>query len=199
MRTQFLLSATSPEHFPSPAAPEFAFLGRSNAGKSSLINALVGERAARTSSSPGRTRSINFFAIFEPPTAAEPQMLLADLPGYGYARISRSISSRWPDFVDPYLAHRPNLALAVCLVDSSIPPRPSDRQLLEALRALGRSFLVVGAKADRLSGSQRARARAQLNAALGVEDFLFCSAKTGAGIRELWAQLRARLPQPRLA
>src|ERR1700748_111475 len=142
----------APEQFPSFAAPEFAFLGRSNVGKSSLINALVGEKAAKVSASPGRTRSINFFALSSSSTAGPPRLLFADLPGYGYAKISRSISAEWPKFINPYLEERANLALCVCLVDSNIPVQTSDQQLIAALKAMGRSFLVVGTKADRVSG-----------------------------------------------
>src|SRR5579875_2512977 len=146
---KFLLSAMAPEHFPKPGAPEIAFLGRSNVGKSSLINALLGSKQARVSSTPGRTRAINFFALAEAPQRP-PQMLFADLPGYGYAKISKSISAEWPKFIEPYLRDRETLALCICLVDSTIPPRASDAQLLEFLEATQRPFLTVGTKADRL-------------------------------------------------
>jgi GTP-binding protein len=189
--TQFLLSATAEEQFPAAVAPEFAFLGRSNVGKSSLINALLGEKAARVSSSPGRTRSINFFALLPSPSAQEPRILFADLPGYGYAKLSKSISAEWPKFVNPYLERRPNLALCICLVDSKIPVQASDRQLLDSLRAMGRGFLVVGTKADKLSGNERAKAISRLKQGLEVNDLLLCSAKTGHGIKDLWGRIQA--------
>ncbi len=100
---KFLISALSPEQFPVPTVPEVAFLGRSNVGKSSLINALLGSKQAKVSSTPGRTRSINFFSITDSPERQQPQLFFADLPGYGYAKISKSISSEWPKFIDPYL------------------------------------------------------------------------------------------------
>src|SRR6516225_3499573 len=140
MRLQpvFLLSATDASHFPAEAkthgAPEVAFLGRSNVGKSSLINALLGAREARVSSTPGRTRAINFFALYQAPGGrrkAIPSIVFADLPGYGYAKISKSISAEWPRFIEPYLAEREPLALCVCLVDSNVPPQQRDAQLLD--------------------------------------------------------------------
>jgi GTP-binding protein len=187
--TQFLLSATAAAQFPPPGAPEIAFLGRSNVGKSSLLNAMVGEKAARVSSTPGRTRAINFFALAD--QAGRRRMIFADLPGYGYAKISKSISAEWPKFIEPYLAERKTLVLCVCLVDSNVPPRPSDRQLLEWLRAAGRGFVVVATKVDRLSGNARARNLAELKEGLAVEEILPVSAKTKAGIKELWARVEA--------
>jgi GTP-binding protein len=186
-QTQFLLSALSAAQFPAPGVPEIAFLGRSNVGKSSLLNALVGEKAARVSSTPGRTRAINFFLISD--ESNRPRRIFADLPGYGYAKISKSISAEWPKFIEPYLAERETLALCVCLVDSNIPPRPADKQLVDWLRAVGREFVVVATKVDRLSGNERTRNLAALRKGLGVEEILPISAKTGAGIKELWGRI----------
>jgi GTP-binding protein len=188
---KFLKSATAVGHFPAPSAPEIAFLGRSNVGKSSLINALLGSRQAHVSSTPGRTRAINFFALTDAPERQQPQMLFADLPGYGYAKISKSISAEWPTFIEPYLRERSTLALCVCLVDSTIPPRASDAQLFEFLAAAERNYLVVGTKADRLSGNGRAKALSALREAFGADRLLLCSAKTGAGMKELWQAIRA--------
>ncbi len=184
---QFLLSALSAAQFPKPGVPEVAFLGRSNVGKSSLLNALVGARAAKVSSTPGRTRAINFFAIAD--QRQRHQLIFADLPGYGYAKVSKSISATWPAFIEPYLAGRTTLALCVCLVDANVPPRPNDRQLFDWLRAQGRAFLVVATKADRLSGNQRVRNLATLKRELGLDEILPVSAKTGEGTRELWCQI----------
>lgn len=188
---KFLLSATSPDHFPAPGAPEVAFLGRSNVGKSSLLNALVGSKQAHVSSTPGRTQAINFFALRDSAASTQPVLLFADLPGYGYAKISRSISSEWPKFIEPYLALRSTLALCICLVDSNVPPQDSDLQLIDYLRQIERPFAVVATKADRLSGNQRTNSAARLKRAIGVDDLLLCSAKTELGLKELWARLRA--------
>ena len=186
---KFLRSAMAPEHFPPPGAPEIAFLGRSNVGKSSLVNALLGSTEARVSSTPGRTRAINFFALADSPTRQQPQMIFADLPGYGYAKISKSISAEWPKFIEPYLRERPTLALCICLVDSTIPPRESDAQLGEFLAHSGRSFLIAGTKADRLSGNGRTQALKALRGAFGSDHLLLVSSKTGAGMKELWAAI----------
>ncbi len=186
---QFLLSATSAAQFPPPEVSEIAFLGRSNVGKSSLLNALVGEKAAKVSSTPGRTRAINFFALLD--QARRRRMVFADLPGYGYAKISKSISAEWPAFIDPYLAERQPLALCVCLVDANVPPRPSDRQLLDWLRSAEREFVVAATKIDRLSGNGRTRNLAELKRGLELDEILPVSAKTGYGIKELWARVEA--------
>jgi GTP-binding protein len=185
--TQFLLSALSAAQFPLASVPEVAFLGRSNVGKSSLLNALVGEKAAKVSSTPGRTRAINFFALQDDRQRA--RMIFSDLPGYGYAKISKSISAEWPKYIEPYLAERDTLSLCVCLVDSNIPPRPTDKQLLEWLSTAGREFIVVATKTDRLSGNERTRNIAALRKGLEVETILPISAKTGAGLKELWAKI----------
>ncbi len=188
---KFLLSATSPTQFPPSEVPEIAFLGRSNVGKSSLINALLGSKQAHVSSTPGRTQSINFFALSECPARQQPSLMFADLPGYGYAKISKSISAEWPKFIEPYLAERSNLALCICLVDSNIPPQPSDLQLITYLKDVDRKLLVVATKADRLSGNERARAIVALKQGLEIEELRLCSAKTGMGLKELWTELRA--------
>lgn len=183
--TQFLLSAMAAAQFPAPSVPEIAFLGRSNVGKSSLLNALVGEKAAKVSSTPGRTRAINFFSLVGPDQ--RPKKIFADLPGYGYAKISKSISAGWPAFIEPYLAERATLGLCICLVDSNIPPQASDRQLVDWLRNAGRAFAVVATKIDRLSGNERTRNLAAIKKAMELEEVLPVSAKTGHGIRPLWA------------
>ncbi len=185
--TQFLLSAMAETQFPAATVPEVAFLGRSNVGKSSLLNALVGEKAAKVSSTPGRTRAINFFLIQD--ERQRPRMQFADLPGYGYAKISKSISAGWGDFIDPYLANRETLALCVCLIDSNVPPQKSDAQLLDWLRSADRDFVVVATKVDRLSGNERTRNLAALKREFGVNNILAVSAKTGSGVKELWSRI----------
>jgi GTP-binding protein len=192
--SRFLAAATDVSHFPVPSLPEIAFLGRSNVGKSSVINSLVGDKLARTSSTPGRTRSINFFEI-RFPGKPRPELIFADLPGYGYAKISREISQEWPKFIEPYLHQRSTLALCVALVDANVPPQQSDRQLLDFLSASGREFLLVATKSDRLSNNQRNNTMRLLADEYPVARLLAYSAKTGAGRDELWKQIRQTAQQ----
>ena len=197
----FLLSATDVAHFPSEAktfgTPEVAFLGRSNVGKSSLINSLLGSKQAHTSSTPGRTRAINFFALHEgagEKMKVRPTLIFADLPGYGYAKISKSISAEWPSFIEPYLAERETLALCICLVDTNIPPQESDTMLIHALQQMQRPYLVVGTKSDKLGGNQLTKSIAALKKAHGVEQVLPVSSKTENGVKALWPQIMGVIP-----
>jgi GTP-binding protein len=187
--SRFLLSASDAAHFPHPTLPEIAFLGRSNVGKSSVINSLVGAKIARTSSTPGRTRAINFFEL-RIAGKPQPELIFADLPGYGYAKISREISAQWPSFIDPYLKGRPTLALCLTLVDSNIPPQESDQQLIDFLTTTARRFLVVATKSDRLSGNELRNALRVLEERHPSARVVPFSAKTGAGKEEVWQQIR---------
>ncbi len=193
---KFLLSAMSPDHFPDASrtfdAPEVAFLGRSNVGKSSLINTLLGSKEAKVSSTPGRTRAINFFALHDGTEAkfnARPSLIFADLPGYGYAKISKSISAEWPKFIEPYINEREQLALCICLVDTNIPPQESDTLLIHALQAMHRPYLVVGTKSDRLGGNQLTKSIAALKQAHGVDRVLPVSSKSVGGVKALWPEI----------
>jgi GTP-binding protein len=186
---RFLLAATDAGHFPAPALPEVAFLGRSNVGKSSVINSLLGAKLAKTSSTPGRTRSINFYEL-RWPGKPQPEMVFADLPGYGYAKISREISSQWPSFIEPYLKERRCLALCLVLIDVNVPPQESDRQLMEFLSTSGRPFVVVGTKSDKLSGNQLSNSLRTLTEGLPGAKIVPYSARTGAGQGELWQEIR---------
>jgi len=185
-----MMAATDARQFPAPALPEVAFLGRSNVGKSSVINSLVGKKLAKTSSTPGRTRSINFFEL-RWAGRPQPEMIFTDLPGYGYAKISREISSQWPGFIEPYLKERPSLALCLALVDVNVPPQESDQQLLQFLAESGRPFVIVGTKSDRLSGNQLRNSLHTLAREFPQAKIVSFSARTGAGREELWREIRA--------
>ena len=184
-----MLSASDPAHFPPPSLPEIAFLGRSNVGKSSVINSLVGTKLAKTSSTPGRTRAINFFEI-RFAGKPRPELVFTDLPGYGYAKISKEVSAQWPAFIDPYLRDRSCLALCVALIDVNVPPQDSDQQLLDFLGASERPFLIVATKSDKLSGNQLTNALRGLRERHPKATVVAFSAKTGKGRDELWQQIR---------
>ncbi len=182
--TRFVISAAHPRQFPPPGAPEVAFLGRSNVGKSSLINSLVGSKVAKTSNTPGRTQTINFFEVRRhgKPKA---EFMFADLPGYGYARVPKDITATWSEFINPYLEKRPSLALCLSLVDVTIPPQQLDIQLLEWLRHADRRFLIVATKADRISNNQLRTSLnklcEQLQVDLRSDCAVFCESTDRAG------------------
>jgi GTP-binding protein len=192
-----MLSASDVAHFPAPSLPEIAFLGRSNVGKSSVINSLLGAKMAKTSSTPGRTRSINFFEV-RWAGKPHPEVIFADLPGYGYAKLSREVSGTWPSFIDPYLNDRPCLALCLALIDISVPPQESDKQLMEFLRSSGRPFVIVATKSDRLSGNQLSNALRLSSQSLPGTLTIPFSAKTGAGKDQIWQQIRMAVDGPRI-
>jgi GTP-binding protein len=191
---RFTAAATDVAHFPAPSLPEVAFLGRSNVGKSSVINTLVDAKLARTSSTPGRTRSINFFEV-RWPGKPQPEVIFADLPGYGYAKLSREISQEWPKFIEPYLHDRPTLALCLALVDVNVPPQDKDRQLLDFLNASGRDFLLIATKSDRLSNNQLRNALKSLSQAYPTAPVIPFSAKTRSGRDEVWNKIRQSIAE----
>ncbi|HEV2113013.1 MAG TPA: ribosome biogenesis GTP-binding protein YihA/YsxC [Terriglobales bacterium] len=191
LQVQFVGSAYDVRHFPPSVAPEIAFLGRSNVGKSSLLNSLTGTKLAHVSSTPGRTQAINFFSMSYDGKPYHADLMLVDLPGYGYAKLSKSITAEWPKFIDPYLKKRQGLALCIVLVDSNVPAQASDEQLLDFLRAAGREFVVVATKSDRISRNELNHSLRVLARELGIEQILPYSAKTHAGRNELWKAIRA--------
>ena len=179
-------SAVSREQFPRDGLPEVAFLGRSNVGKSSVLNALVGSRGlARVSSTPGRTQTVNFFR-------AGHELYLADLPGYGYARVPEAVRQSWERLVVSYLDGREPLALCVFLVDARHEPMEGDEMLRAWLEDRGQPYVVAANKADKLGSSERARRMAALKEWAGPRgrDVLAVSARDGMGIESLWAAIR---------
>jgi GTP-binding protein len=189
--TRFVTSAAAPQQFPPPSAPEIAFLGRSNVGKSSLINCLVATKIAKTSNTPGRTQTINFFQVRRP-GKPHPDFIFADLPGYGYARVPKEITAKWAQFVNPYLEERESLVLCLSLVDVTIPPQQLDFQLLDWLRHAKRNFVVVATKADRISHNQLRSSLQKLCEQLQVpiEQIVPFSAKARMGYDELWRAIK---------
>jgi GTP-binding protein len=190
--THFITSAADPKQFPAPTAPEIAFLGRSNVGKSSLINSLVGTKIAKTSNTPGRTQTINFFDLRRP-GKPHAELFFVDLPGYGYARVPKELSTQWSHFIDPYLKSRTSLALCLSLVDISVPPQQLDVQLLDWLRHHERPCLVVATKADRVSSNHLRKSLATLSEALGTapDEIIPFSAKSRVGHTALWHAIQS--------
>ena len=189
--TRFVTAAVDPRHFPPAGPPEIAFLGRSNVGKSSLINALVGTKIAKTSNTPGRTQTINFFQVRRP-GKPDPDFIFTDLPGYGYARVPKEITAKWAQFINPYLEKRESLVLCLALVDVTIPPQQLDFELLDWLRHARRNFVVVATKADRISHNQLRSSLQKLSGQLQVsmEQIIAFSAKARTGCDELWRAIR---------
>lgn len=182
----FLGSAASPDQFPKDGLPEVAFLGRSNVGKSSLLNLLVGVKGlARVSSEPGRTRLLNFFRLGN-------DLCLSDLPGYGYARVPEAMRKGWEGLVVSYLQDRAPLALCVFLVDVRHDPTLGDETLRGYLDHHGIPYVLVATKADKLGRGELTRRLGQLRSGIGLTalDVAAVSAKTGAGVEGLWRTIR---------
>jgi GTP-binding protein len=188
--TAFVKSSFSEQDWPRVGLPEVAFLGRSNVGKSSLINSLLGVKGlARTSSTPGRTQALNFFLINR-------RFHFVDLPGYGYARVPRAIRESWGEIVTTYLAKRESLVLSIQIVDSRHDPTKLDLQLREWLTAYAKSHLTVATKSDKLSqnvlGKNLKHAREVLGA-LGSGEVVAYSAVTGHGRERVWRAIEEAL------
>lgn len=183
---EFIKSAVKPDQYPKTGLPEVAFAGRSNVGKSSLINTLLGRRKlAQTSATPGKTRLVNFFSV-------NGRFCFVDLPGYGFARVSRAEQQSWGPMVETYLRDSGYLRLVVCILDVRHDPTAQDRDLIEWLRHYGRRQLIVLTKADKLSRGEALKRRRQIAAllALGEDDAsILFSAQTGEGKAEVWREI----------
>ena len=173
----FLKSVFDLKQLPNPDMPEIAFAGRSNVGKSSLINRLIKRKnLVKTSGKPGKTQSLNFFLL-------DNSLYLVDLPGYGYAKVSKKMQASWQTLITGYLESRENLKCVIVIIDLRHAMKIVDLQLVDWLRSRGVPFLLVYTKADKLSANQRSKNGAILDAGFGVstsERILF-SAKTGMG------------------
>jgi GTP-binding protein len=189
---EFIKSCVTPEQFPPGDLPEIAFVGRSNVGKSSLINSLLNRRdLAKVSRTPGKTRAVNLFQI----STSDPdlsQFYLVDLPGYGFAKVSKSIRAEWAPLIESYLSDRTPLLGVVLLVESRVVT-DQDRQTIAWLRSIGRNPLVVATKSDKLKPSERVRTLRQTHLDLGLvegEMLIPYSSVTGDGRDRVWGALR---------
>jgi GTP-binding protein len=182
---RFVKSATRPEDFPRDQRPEIAFCGRSNIGKSSLLNSLTNAHGlARTSSSPGRTQTVNFFLINE-------RVYFVDLPGYGYAKVSKTLRESWGPMIEGYLRNREQLKLAVMLVDSRMTATESDQMMKQWLDHHGIPNTVVLTNTDKLSNNQLNHALRHGAQTLNTKEIIAFSAVTGAGKEEILARIGA--------
>lgn len=176
-----------PKEAPATTLPEIAFVGRSNVGKSSAVNTLLGrKKAARVSRTPGRTQAINLFELDE-------QLMFADLPGYGFAKVPEAEQERWGRAMERYFAERKELVLVVVLVDARHPGQKLDLQMVEALRHYERPHLVVATKLDQVKRSRQARHLKAIAQELGVPraDVLGFSSLDNFGVAEVWERLLA--------
>ena len=181
---RFVKSAKQANDFPKDRKPEIAFCGRSNSGKSSLLNALTNSHGlARTSSSPGRTQLINFFLV-------DGQTYYVDLPGYGYAKVPKGIRDTWGEMIESYLRNREPLKLAIMLVDSRIPPTDSDQMMKQWLDHFGIPNLVVLTKSDKISRNELTKALRTCAQTLQTKEIIAFSAITGFGKDEVLKKIR---------
>jgi len=188
---EFVKSAFNETHWTTDGLPEIAFLGRSNVGKSSLLNSLLQRKGlARTSNTPGRTQSINFFLINE-------SFYFTDLPGYGYAKVSKTMRQDWGRMAQEYLAERRELVLSIQLVDSRHQPTTLDKQLHEWLVYHQKSHLVVATKTDKLSSIKLKKSLQEVEQSLPGSKLIAYSSLTGKGRDEVWREIADSLEKRR--
>ena len=183
--TEFVKSAFEKDHWTTDGRPEVSFLGRSNVGKSSLLNALLSRKSlARTSNTPGRTQSINFFLVNE-------RFYFADLPGFGYAKVSKSMRADWGKMAEQYLSERRELILSIHLVDSRHEPTALDRLLYEWMTANEKKQIIVATKTDKLSNNELAKSLKVIEKILPDVKIIPFSAVTGKGRDAVWAEIES--------
>jgi len=194
LTAEFIRSCVGSEQFPKGSLPEVAFVGRSNVGKSSLINSLLQRKGlAKVSRTPGKTRAVNVFSVITD-DALLSQFLLIDLPGYGYAKVSKSVRAQWAPLIEQYLTQREQLRTVVLLVESRVLGA-QDRMTIDWLSSIGCPPLVVATKVDKLRPSERVSALRRLEEGLGLDErmpVIAYSSVTGEGRDRLWAALKQR-------
>ena len=190
VQAEFVKSAVSERDFPREGIPEVVFTGRSNVGKSSLINRLAGHgKLARTSSTPGKTQSINYYLL-------DRTFFFVDLPGFGYAKAGKFAVRKWKDLIERYFHKQSTIALVIQLVDSRMPPTDMDIQLAEWLDELQLPRIVVATKSDKLSNNQKSLQSGRISKSMEGRSVVMSSAKTGEGCREIWKQVQQATLKP---
>ncbi|NIP99364.1 MAG: YihA family ribosome biogenesis GTP-binding protein [Nitrospinaceae bacterium] len=189
-QAEFIISAVSAKQYPAGHLPEFAFVGRSNVGKSSLINSLLNrKKLVKTSATPGKTQMINFFNI-------NGDLIFADLPGYGFAKVPPAVQKKWQALVENYLIHRENLRAVVLLIDIRRKPTELDLHMQEWLEQYEVDYILAATKADKLSQAEQSQQLKLIRAAFLQDrdhELIAYSSKTHRGRKELWKQLTRRM------
>jgi GTP-binding protein len=187
---EFLTGAVSCKQYPDSVCPELAFVGRSNVGKSSLINSLLNrKKLVKTSQTPGKTQEINFFKIND-------SFIFADLPGYGFAKVPQVVRKHWKKMIEDYLLKREALLAVIFIIDMRRNPSPLDLDLKTWLETHGIEYLLVATKVDKLSQSEATKQVNKLNVAYfneGEDKLLVYSSKSGRGRKELWQKIINRM------
>jgi len=182
-KAEFLISAVKKEQYPNTEVPEIAFAGKSNVGKSSMINALVNRRnLAKTSSQPGKTQTLNFYNIND-------EFNFVDLPGYGYAKVSKAEQAKWADMIDLYLHSRQELKEVILLVDIRHEPGRNDLLMYEWIKSFGFKGYIIATKADKLSKSQQIKSLNNIKKTLQIKDIGLIyqfSSTSKLGVEEIW-------------
>ena len=188
LSAEFVISAVGSKQFPKDHKPHIAIAGRSNVGKSSLINALLRrKKLVKTSTTPGKTQMINFFIIND-------QFYFVDLPGYGFARVPRAVTDAWAPMIESYIKDARELRAVVVLLDARREPDARDVRLVEWLRQYNIPAIYALTKTDKLNRQETQQSRQTIKSQLGIEDMpILTSAKDGQGINELWGEIRKRL------
>jgi GTP-binding protein len=193
-QAEFVISAVGPSQYPEDALPEIALAGRSNVGKSSLINRMISRKnLARTSSQPGKTQTLNYYRINQ-------DLYFVDLPGYGYAKVSKTKREQWGKFIEDYLMNRETLKLVLQLVDLRHPPSKDDQAMYEWLQHIDVPVCVVATKADKIPKSKWAKHGKIVRETLGMPSgggLLLFSSEEGMGKEELWTILESAIGYPK--
>ena len=187
---EMIMSAVRPEQYPTEGYPEFALAGRSNVGKSSFINKMIGRKSlARTSSKPGKTQTLNFYKI-------EEQLFFVDVPGYGYAKVSKSSRETWGKFIQQYMTEREHLRAVIQIVDLRHPPSADDCNMYDFLVNYNIPTIVIATKADKIPRGKWEKHKKIVRETLEMRSYdslIIFSSEKGIGIEEAWREIESRM------